>query len=69
MRAAKSQMAEKRQQIHETLFALRLLVIIFQSADPAGAEACRYSGNLRSIRAHPRDSREAPETGFVPVSV
>jgi hypothetical protein len=27
------------------VFALRLLVIITKSANPAGAEACRYSEN------------------------
>jgi hypothetical protein len=33
----------------KTVFALCLLVIISQSADQAGAEACRYSENRHSF--------------------
>jgi hypothetical protein len=33
----------------EIAFALRLLVIIPNPHDPAGAEACRYSENRRFI--------------------
>jgi hypothetical protein len=42
-------MAQNDSRFMKTEFALRQLIIISQSADPAGAEACRYSENHLSF--------------------